>query len=413
MTRGAYVFVAFVYVILAAAFLMSTALVIREFQDYDWLAIVLTHSHLFLFFPLFGLLVLAAFYLPSVAFTHMYWYHVPWGRVRFIFGFCVAVAISIWVSQALTSGGLRGIWEISPAALEADRGVPANCNVNGVPCERAPIGAVLAKLREAGPSRIGLSEFARSCKQDELLPATPIFKEERYCFPALRMLSGAECCKVQQRFRQDVAALHDNRRTRSEAADLDAIYLPFKVFFISVMIVVATMLAVWRNKIDVLYKRHVPAIERGIMIGAIAMLFWPIMDYGYQQTSDLLFGRNYGAFKWRLSLVIVPWVVLLLFFFLRRFGKNLAMVGQMGGIAGGLFAALRYQDINNWSQRFFGSGAEDWMPIVFAALALIGLFVLLWSGNDASKKARAQMAAPKQPEPAAPERASHVAGPLT
>jgi hypothetical protein len=145
-----------------------------------------------------------------------------------------------------------------------------------------------------------------------------------------------------------------------------------------VMIVVALMLAVWRNKIDTLYKSKVPAIERGIMIGAIAMLFWPIMDYGYQQTADVLFGREYGAFKWRWSVVIGPWVVLLLFFFLRRLGKNMAMVGQFSGIAGGLFAVLRYQDINNWAQRFFGAGADDWMPFVFGALAFVGVVALIW-----------------------------------
>ena len=144
------------------------------------------------------------------------------------------------------------------------------------------------------------------------------------------------------------------------------------------MLVVALMLAVWRNKIDTLYGPQVPAIERGVIIGAVAMLFWPIMDYGYQQTSDVLFGNYYGGFNPRWSLVIAPWAILLLFFFLRRFGKNLAMVGQMGGIAGGLFAVLRYQDVNNWAQRFLGGGAEQWMAYVYAGLAVIGLALLLW-----------------------------------
>jgi hypothetical protein len=412
MTRGAYVFVAFVYLALAAAFLLATALVIREFQDFDWLSIILMHSHLFLFFPLFGLLVLAAFYLPSVAFTHMYWHHVPWGRVRFIFGFCVAIGVSLWVAEQLGSGGPRGIWEISPAAIKADRGMPANCNTTGVPCERAPITAVLSKLREAGPSRMGLSEFARICKQDDLLPASPTFAEERYCFPALRKLSGAECCRVQEHFKAAVGALRDDPRTRSEASDLDSIFLPIKVFFITVMIFVAIMLAFWRNKIDHLYRRHVPAIERGIMIGAIAMLFWPIMDYGYQQTADVLFGRNYASFNWRWSLVIGPWVVLLLFFFLRRFGKNFAMVGQMGGIAGGLFAVLRYQDINNWSQRFFGSGANSWMLFLFAFIALVGLVALLWPQKIIKPKLPADPAPAPGGASASPG-SSNALGPLT
>jgi hypothetical protein len=377
MTRGAYIFVACVYSVLAASFFASTGLLIQEFASVDWRAIVQLHSHLFLFFPIFGLLVLAAFYLPSVAFAHMYWYHVPYGRIRFILGIFVAVAISLGVSQLFAASDLRGVWEISPTALKADRGVPADCAV-GRTCQRAPILAVVSKLREAGPRRVGLAEFARDCRVDDMLPPTVSFKEERYCFPALRSLPGRECCEAQARLRSDVAALRNNPRTRSEASDLDAIFLPFKIFFITVMLVVALMLAVWRNKIDALYGPQVPAIERGVIIGAIAMLFWPIMDYAYQQTSDVMFGNYYGAFNPRWSLVIAPWAILLLFFFLRRFGKNLAMVGQMGGIAGGLFAVLRYQDVNNWAQRFLGGGAEQWMAYVYAGLAVIGLVVLLW-----------------------------------
>ena len=234
---------------------------------------------------------------------------------------------------------------------------------------------------------MGLSEFARDCRVDDLLPPPASFKEERFCFPALRALAGKECCDAQARLRSDVAAQRNNPRTRSEAAGLDAIFLPLKIFFITVMLVVAIMLAVWRNRIDTLYGPQVPAIERGVIIGALAMLFWPIMDYGYQQTSEVMFGNYHGGFKLRWSLVIAPWVILLLFFFLRRFGKNLAMVGQMGGIAGGLFAILRYQDVNNWAQRFLGGGAELWMTYAYAGLALIGLVVLVWPRRESANRA--------------------------
>src|SRR5262245_36978722 len=50
-----------------------------EFANTDWLTMVLAHSHLFLFFPLLGSLGLVAFYLPSVAFAHLYWTHLPGG----------------------------------------------------------------------------------------------------------------------------------------------------------------------------------------------------------------------------------------------------------------------------------------------------------------------------------------------
>ncbi len=73
MAWGAHLFVAVVYAALAASFVASTATLIVEFKAQDWLSLALTHSHLFVFFPTFGIVVLAAFYWPSVIFTHLYW----------------------------------------------------------------------------------------------------------------------------------------------------------------------------------------------------------------------------------------------------------------------------------------------------------------------------------------------------
>ena len=56
------IFVAVVYLILGLSFLASTGLLIQEFQGLDWRSMVIAHSHLFFFFPIFGILALAAFY---------------------------------------------------------------------------------------------------------------------------------------------------------------------------------------------------------------------------------------------------------------------------------------------------------------------------------------------------------------
>ena len=64
----------------------------------------------------------------------------------------------------------------------------------------------------------------------------------------------------------------------------------------------------------------------------------------------------------RLSLVIAPWALLLLFYFLRRFGKQGEMVGQISGVVLAAVAVLRYEQLNDWGVRLLGVGADQWVP---------------------------------------------------
>jgi hypothetical protein len=381
--RAAYIFVAAVYCILGMSFLLSTGLVIHEFWDTDWLGIVTAHSHMFLFFPLFGTLALAAFYLPSVVFTHMYFKHVRFGAARYIFGFAVIVAISIGVSHFLDSGELRSIWELSPRTLASDHGDPEGCDTAHTPCHRAPILQSLIMLREAGQSRPGLSKFARLCQPDILLEAPEDFDKQRYCFAGLRKLPAAACCDAQRQLKNAVAAYAAEPSMRSEEVQRAKVFLPLKVFFIVIVIVIGLLLASWRRQIDVHYHDLVPAIERGVIIGALAMLFWPFMDYAYQQVTNVLYGSWTSAPQLRLSLVIGPWFLLLLFYFLHRLGRDREMLGQIGGLLASIVAILRYQEINDWSVRLVGAGVEPWAIGLMVAITLAGYAALFWPLNSA------------------------------
>ena len=138
-------------------------------------------------------------------------------------------------------------------------------------------------------------------------------------------------------------------------------FLPLKVFFVLIVVAIGLLLAVWRDRIDTHYRELVPRLERGVIIGAFAMLFWPAMDYGYQQTANVLFGRADAGPQLRLSLVIAPWALLLLFYFLRRLGKQGELIGQISGVIVAGVAVLRYEQLNDWVGRLFGErhGRED------------------------------------------------------
>jgi len=384
MARGAHLFVTLVYATLAASFIASTAVLILEFKDQDWLSLALVHSHLFVFFPTFGIVVLAAFYWPSVIFTHLYWSPqtgVRFGRLRFLFGFAVAIGASWWVAQQIGGADLRGIWEVEPAALARDKGSSAPCtSASGTSsmCHRVPILTALEQLRTHGRQRVGLSEFARNCNPDPLVELPPEYREHRYCFPSASRLDARQCCDVQARFAAQVKALQADPRLRSRSAELDQYFLPIKVFFIVIMVLIAALLAFWRKRIDVLYPDYVPAIERGIIIGGISMLTWPLMDYAYLQTSMTLFGRMHGGLHIRWSLVIVPWAILLPFFFLRRLDKNRELIAQGASVLASAVAILRYPQINDWAVRVLGAGAEPWVFGLFVGLSLAAFIWLFW-----------------------------------
>src|SRR5262245_36930878 len=206
--------------------------------------------------------------------------------------------------------------------------------------------------------------------------------KERYCFPAGKNLTGEACCAVQESFGKALLRLQQDEATRSLSGRLDAqVFLPIKTFFILVVVAIAVMLAFWRNLIDREYRERVPALERGVIIGGLAMLFWLAMDYGYQQTANVLFGRWVAGPQLRLSLVLVPWALLLLFYFLRRLGKQGELVGQISGVVFAGVAVLRYEQLNDWVVRLFGIGADRWVLAALIAVVVVGLGALILLGR--------------------------------
>jgi hypothetical protein len=105
------------------------------------------------------------------------------------------------------------------------------------------------------------------------------------------------------------------------------------------------------------------------------------MDYGYQQTANVLYGRMTAGPQLRLSLVLVPWALLLLFYFLRRLGKQGELVGQISGVVFAGVAVLRYEQLNDWVVRLFGIGADGWVLAVLVAIPAVGLAALYWFRN--------------------------------
>lgn len=79
------------------------------------------HSNLYVFFPVLGVVALIAFYLPAVIFTHLYWFHIKLGRLRFIIGLLAAVAVTYGANRYLDASP-RALWEVCPTSNRQRQG---------------------------------------------------------------------------------------------------------------------------------------------------------------------------------------------------------------------------------------------------------------------------------------------------
>ena len=379
---GARLFIAVIYAIIGMSFLAVTGTLFYEFQNADWFTIATFHSHLFVFFPIFGIVALFAFYYPSVVFVDMYWRHIPGGRWRFGVGMVVVALLSWGTAQFLLAGSQRSLFEMMPNALSSDTGEPANCDGSAVPCARLPILRGLKNVRHMSQKRVGLNDLVRNCDPDPLIEVLEDRQPRRYCFVTTAPLStpilstDRECCKAQRAFMAMASATANPNRSLTSA--VHSWTLPLKVFFLLTLLAIGIMLAVRRKRLETFYREHMGAIEQGVLVGAIAMLFFPVMNHAFLESAAMLDaaggGSSYRSLGTFISVVFGGWALVLLFFFYRRRDKELEFFGRIGGVAGSAIAILKYDIIISYFVRYAGSGAS---PRDIGALVAVGIALLL------------------------------------
>lgn len=390
MHWGARVFVLMIFGLLGASFIASTATLAHEFRDAQWIDFLTLDSHLFLFFPTFGIVALAAFYLPACAFVDLYWRHVRFGRVRFVIGLAVLTGLSVLIASFILASPKRSGWDVAPQTLLADRGEPANCGLPGSTagvCQRMPYLEALNNLRKVSRGRIGLADFARDCRVDPLVEKTPD-TSGRFCFastplsvkPVLQ--TDAECCQAQARLEGFVNASFAQPERRSLTHQVHSWLLPLKILFLLILLAISLLLAVRFRSVETHYRRQIGRIERGLVIGAAAAMFFPFMSQGFLESTGALVGVNArGTFSTIvpiLSIVFGAWLLLIVFYFYRRRDKQLELIGKLGGAVAGAFAAMKYNIIASIFVRFLGSGASLYMIGALIALSVAALVAVAW-----------------------------------
>jgi len=384
MLLGVRIFIGVVFGLIGLSFLAVTGALIYEYRSVEWFTIATFYSHLFIFFPIFGIVAILAFYFPAVVFLDMYWRHIPGGRLRFVLGTLVVAALSWGISHQILQGTQRSLFEVPVERLLADVGEPPNCNGASAPCVRLPGLTGLKNVRRMSQRRIGLSDLVRNCSPDPLIELIPERQPKRYCFVSTAattspiLTTDAECCTAQRAYM--AVTNEDAQQTRSLTGYVQGWTLGLKVFFLLTLVAISAMLALRRRRLEELYRPYMGRIEKGVLIGAVAMLFFPVMNHAFLQSAAMLDvaggGNNYRGPAPFISFIFGIWALLLLFFFYRRRDKQMEFLGRLGGIVASAVAILKYDLIISYFVRYAGSGASPNDILLLAAIAF-GLLVLL------------------------------------
>jgi hypothetical protein len=387
MSFGARAFVFIVYVLLGVSFFAVPALLVWEFGPEKAFDFATFDSHLFLFFPTLGMVALAAFFMPSCAFVDMYWRHVRFGLLRFLVGVVVIAAVAAQIGMGLASNPHRSVWDLKPATLDADRSEPAGCGGDARPCERVALLDGVRNLREVSKRRLGVREFYRSCEAEPLIEPTSEREVRRFCFASTPLSDSpvlstdAECCKAQQRYQSTIDALYLDPVHQSITGRVHKLLLPGKVFFLFVLLAISILLTARHAGVKRHYPDKIGRIEICVLVGATAMIFFPLMSQAYVQSADALFGvQQKGGFRsivTLMSFLFGAWAMLLLLFSFRQHDQDLELAAKLAGVAASLIAVFKYDILVSIIVRYLGSGASEFSIVMLVGLAVIAVIVLL------------------------------------
>jgi hypothetical protein len=404
MMAGTRIFVIFVFSVIGIAFVSMPAMLIFEFGGAnpidpraDWLAIATLYSHHFLFFPTLGLFTLTAFYIPACVFVDMYWRVVRLGRVRLVIGALVLGGLSYLVAGWLQDGA-PAIWQIAPSVLQQDKGSPEACGPYQPPklsictscsvapaqpptvCRsRQPLLKSLRDIREVSQNSIGLSPFARSCEQSPLVEPLPSQTAQRYCFASGNLADAQTCCAAQKDFNTTLIELYASVSNRSMLGRLHHLTLPVFVFFMLILLTIGGLLIARRTAVDTYYGDWVIRLERGVMLGALAMIIWPLANHAFVATSAVLYGTGtrstYVALAPFFSALFGLWALMILFYFYRKAERDAEGAGKALGVIASVLTVLNYPQLVSYAERFLGAGA-GWEALIL----LLALLMLAGSG---------------------------------
>jgi len=431
MQRNSKIFVFLVFGILCLSFWATTASLYLEFSatqgatsinDSLWLKLLTHYSDLFIFFPLFGTVALIAFYRPACVFVDMYWYTkglhgdaIPRSRARFVIWFLCLTLLSFIISVAIQSSSERSLWQLKPEILTSDTG--EGCSGNECATRVSFIDG-LNNMRQLSRARLTVTDLAPQCRPDRFIePQEGMTRTKRYCAAMTtftnqgddlkgRLVDDSTCCRAQLAFDQAVKKAHENTQNRSITHKLQEHTWPFNIFFLLTLMVLSILLAFRRGRIEKEYSHSARSIDRGVIIGVLAVAFLVIMNRSFLEVTNLLHGSGGAASVHRgldtFIVLFAIWALLILLSFVNVSNKQAELISRSLSVIFSVLFVLNSNTITDYGIRFLGAGADLWTlgAALIIALAMIAALHLLKhvsilsddNGEKPSEKNKAEQA---------------------
>ncbi|HUS96670.1 MAG TPA: hypothetical protein VMX97_08035 [Hyphomicrobiaceae bacterium] len=380
----------------------------RNYETQPWFLLLTHYSDLFVFFPVFGTIALVAFFAPAAVLVDMYWNtahqgkrRIAYSKLRFSVGFIVIAGLSFAIGEYVLKGGERTLWQLKPQVLKSDKG--AGC-VARTSCQRVSYLDALANIRKASRERITLVDLKRSCSRDWFVEPSRSQETSRYCPVTTNIIgngsgldglwtSDKTCCDAQKLFDAAVKSSSSKAGNRSDTDALQQALWPANVFFLLTLLAISALLAMRRQHIEMVYPELSRGIDRGVMIGALAMILLPLMHNGFLLTADLLHGVGGTTSLHRLpetfTIVFGLWGVLIIVSFLHPANKQAEPISRILGVLASIAFALKGDVITDYVIRLFGAGA-GFYSLVGMFITAASLVIVLWVWKKAAAKAADQ-----------------------